>query len=63
MAIGALSGVVLLLRSFGGGLAYVHVLGSCPRSLWLVTLLLATLWAGRKDMIRASCSRSWPWAS
>jgi hypothetical protein len=49
--VGALSGVVLLLRELpGGGLPYVLPLPSIL--LWLVSLFLATIWAGRRDMTR-----------
>ena len=55
VGVGALSGVVLLLRELpGGGLPYVLPLPSI--ALWLVSLLLATLWAGRRDMIRTLLS-------
>jgi len=55
MGVGALSGVVFILRELpGGGLPYVIPLSRVPSiALWPVTLLLATWWAGRGDMIRA----------
>jgi len=54
MGVGVFSGAALMTRELpGGGLPYVFPLSAVPSFvLWLITLLLATVWTGRKGRVR-----------
>ena len=54
LGVGVFSGVALMTRELpGGGLPYVFPLSAVPSFvLWLVTLLLATVWTGRRGRVR-----------